>query len=90
MGAILAMINDARLAAGKRTIGFINPTIYSPSFQKAFNDVEIGSNPGCGTDGFSAACGWDPVTVGGIFWSSFLGLIRDLFSRDWERQTLRS
>ncbi|KAF9068621.1 peptidase S8/S53 domain-containing protein [Rhodocollybia butyracea] len=61
-GAILAMINDARLAAGKGTIGFINPTIYSASFREAFNDIKIGSNPGCGTDGFNAAYGWDPVT----------------------------
>ncbi|KAF5391139.1 hypothetical protein D9757_003008 [Collybiopsis confluens] len=62
MGAILAMINDARLAAGKSTIGFINPTIYSTAFRSAFNDITSGSNPGCFTDGFSTAKGWDPVT----------------------------
>jgi len=62
MGAILAMINDARLAVGKSTIGFINPTIYSAPFRNAFNDITSGSNPGCGTDGFSTAVGWDPVT----------------------------
>lgn len=27
MGSIIAMINDARLAIGKSTIGFINPTV---------------------------------------------------------------
>ncbi|KIK63943.1 hypothetical protein GYMLUDRAFT_40152 [Collybiopsis luxurians FD-317 M1] len=62
MGAILAMINDARLHSYKGTIGFINPTIYSPAFQAAFNDITSGSNPGCGTEGFSTAVGWDPVT----------------------------
>ncbi|KAE9402286.1 hypothetical protein BT96DRAFT_918295 [Gymnopus androsaceus JB14] len=62
LGAILAMINDARLAAGKSTIGFINPTIYSAPFQAAFNDITVGGNPGCGTEGFSTAVGWDPVT----------------------------
>jgi len=56
------MINDARLSAGKSTIGFINPTIYSASFADLFNDITMGDNPGCGTDGFNATVGWDPVT----------------------------
>ncbi|KAJ3820218.1 peptidase S8/S53 domain-containing protein [Lentinula raphanica] len=62
MGAILAMINDARLAVGKKTIGFINPTIYSEPFRVAFNDITSGGNPGCGTDGFTCSTGWDPIT----------------------------
>ncbi|TBU55600.1 subtilisin-like protein [Dichomitus squalens] len=62
MAAILSAINDARLAVGKKSIGFINPTIYSPTFQHAFNDITDGTNPGCGTVGFSAQPGWDPVT----------------------------
>ncbi|KAJ7093316.1 subtilisin-like protein [Mycena belliarum] len=62
VGAILTLINDARLAAGKGPIGWINPTIYSSAFASAFNDVTNGTNPGCGTNGFSAVKGWDPVT----------------------------
>ncbi|KAN0081321.1 Peptidase S8/S53 domain containing protein [Tylopilus felleus] len=62
VGAILTMINDARLAVGKKPIGFINPTIYSAEFTDAFNDINEGTNPGCGTAGYSAADGWDPVT----------------------------
>ncbi|EIW80511.1 subtilisin-like protein [Coniophora puteana RWD-64-598 SS2] len=61
-GAIFTMINDARLAAGKSTIGFINPTIYSSKFAGAFNDITEGTNPGCNTEGFNATPGWDPVT----------------------------
>ncbi|KAG9312092.1 peptidase S8/S53 domain-containing protein [Chiua virens] len=61
-GAIFTMINDARLAAGKSTIGFINPTIYTPAFVGAFNDITMGDNPGCGTNGYNASVGWDPVT----------------------------
>ncbi|KAG1746464.1 peptidase S8/S53 domain-containing protein [Suillus lakei] len=61
-GAIFTMINDARLAAGKGPIGFINPTIYSADFAGAFNDITEGSNPGCGTEGYNATAGWDPVT----------------------------
>ncbi|KAI0922998.1 hypothetical protein AcV5_009837 [Taiwanofungus camphoratus] len=62
MASILSAVNDARLAAGKGPIGFINPTIYTPTFMEAFNDITTGSNPGCGTAGFYAEPGWDPVT----------------------------
>ncbi|KAF9243181.1 peptidase S8/S53 domain-containing protein [Melanogaster broomeanus] len=61
-GAIFTMINDARLAIGKKPIGFINPTIYSTGFAGAFNDITEGTNPGCGTAGYNATAGWDPVT----------------------------
>ncbi|KAF8583812.1 subtilisin-like protein [Ramaria rubella] len=71
VGSILTLVNDARLAHGKSPIGFINPTIYTPQFQSAFNDILNGTNPGCGTPlthnqspwkGFEAVAGWDPVT----------------------------
>ncbi|KAJ7145759.1 peptidase S8/S53 domain-containing protein [Mycena epipterygia] len=62
VGAIITMINDARLAVGKTPVGFINPVIYSTAFKGAFNDIVNGSNPGCGTNGFPAAAGYDPVT----------------------------
>ncbi|CAG8908338.1 unnamed protein product [Penicillium nalgiovense] len=58
--AILTRINEERLAAGKSTVGFVNPVLYA--HPEAFFDVTTGSNPGCNTDGFSAAEGWDPVT----------------------------
>ncbi|KAH9902554.1 subtilisin-like protein [Cubamyces lactineus] len=60
--SMLSAVNDARLAIGKKPIGFINPTLYSAAFQHAFNDITSGSNPGCGTNGFTAEPGWDPVT----------------------------
>ncbi|KAH9850386.1 subtilisin-like protein [Lenzites betulinus] len=62
MAAILTAVNDARLAHGKSPIGWINPAIYSNLFADAFNDITNGTNPGCGTDGFPAMKGWDPVT----------------------------
>ena len=36
--------------------------LYSSVFDDAFNDITNGTNPGCGTVGFSAQPGWDPVT----------------------------
>ncbi|KAF8217807.1 peptidase S8/S53 domain-containing protein [Mycena galopus ATCC 62051] len=62
VASMLTMINDARLLAGRSTIGFINPAIYSPAFRGAFNDIKNGTNQGCGTKGFSAVEGYDPVT----------------------------
>ncbi|KYG49907.1 hypothetical protein M433DRAFT_58202 [Acidomyces richmondensis BFW] len=59
-GSILTLINQARLDAGKSSIGFINPVAYA--HPEVFNDITRGDNPGCGTNGFSAAPGWDPVT----------------------------
>ncbi|KAG0651975.1 Sedolisin-A [Hyphodiscus hymeniophilus] len=58
--SIITLINEQRLAVGKGTVGFINPTLYQNP--DAFTDITTGSNPGCGTEGFSAVTGWDPVT----------------------------
>ena len=58
--SILTRINEERLAAGKTTVGFVNPTLYANP--GAFNDITVGNNSGCGTSGFFAAKGWDPVT----------------------------
>ncbi|TVY50958.1 Tripeptidyl-peptidase sed1 [Lachnellula cervina] len=58
--SIITLINEQRLAAGKSVVGFINPTLYKNP--DAFTDITTGSNPGCGTEGFPAVEGWDPVT----------------------------
>ena len=59
--AILSLVNDALLAAGKKPLGFFNPFLYKKGY-KAFTDVLQGSAIGCGTDGFPAESGWDAVT----------------------------
>ncbi|KAF9266299.1 tripeptidyl peptidase A [Marasmius fiardii PR-910] len=58
---IVALLNDARLQKGKGPLGFLNPLIYSKGVS-GFNDITTGNNPGCGTPGFNARKGWDPVT----------------------------
>jgi len=58
---LIALLNDARIAAGKCPLGFLNPLIYSLN-GKGFNDITTGNAPGCGTPGFNATAGWDPVT----------------------------
>jgi tripeptidyl-peptidase-1 len=59
--AVIALVNDALIAAGKAPLGFLNPWLYQGGW-KAFNDVTSGSALGCGTSGFPAAKGWDAVT----------------------------
>ncbi|KAG0702391.1 peptidase S8/S53 domain-containing protein [Suillus ampliporus] len=59
--AFVSMLNDARITAGKTALGFLNPFLYSSGY-KALNDIIQGNNPGCGTQGFNATVGWDPVT----------------------------
>ncbi|RFU32816.1 hypothetical protein B7463_g3492, partial [Scytalidium lignicola] len=58
--SVINRINEERLKNGKKSIGFLNPSLYAnPSM---LNDITNGTNPGCNTTGFSAAPGWDPVT----------------------------
>lgn len=61
---IIGLINDARLAAGKSSLGFLNPFLYHAATQDplAFNDIVKGTNMGCSNGGFSAAKGWDSAT----------------------------
>lgn len=40
--------------------GFVNPTLYANP--QVLHDITVGNNSGCGTSGFFAASGWDPVT----------------------------
>ncbi|KAL9093502.1 MAG: hypothetical protein Q9165_003897 [Trypethelium subeluteriae] len=59
-GSIITLINEERTAVGKGPVGFLNPTLYANP--GVFNDIKNGSNPGCGSQGFSAVEGWDPIT----------------------------
>ena len=57
---IVALLNDARLAAGKPALGFLNPFLYK--YRTAFEDVLTGNNGACQTTGFHALKGWDPAS----------------------------
>ncbi len=60
VASLITLINEERLQVGKGPVGFLNPVLYA--HPEMFNDIISGNNPGCGTDGFSTAPGWDPVT----------------------------
>lgn len=76
-GSIITLINEKRAQASKGPVGFINPVMYQHPHM--FNDIESGKNPGCGTNGFSAVDGWDPVTgLGTPDYGKMLHIMEDL------------
>lgn len=75
--AIITLINEERLNAGRGPIGFLNPSIYK--HPEMFNDVTIGDNPGCGTRGFPCSKGWDGATgMGSPNYPEMLKVLKDL------------
>ncbi|KAK4494732.1 hypothetical protein PRZ48_014088 [Zasmidium cellare] len=58
--SVITLLNQQRTIAGKGPIGFINPILYSHPW--VLNDIVNGTNAGCGSSGFKAVPGWDPVT----------------------------
>ncbi|KAF2171470.1 hypothetical protein M409DRAFT_63728 [Zasmidium cellare ATCC 36951] len=58
--AIINRINEERLKRGKKTVGFLNPTLYA--HPEVLNDIVNGTNKACQGEGFNAVKGWDPVT----------------------------
>jgi tripeptidyl-peptidase-1 len=72
--AVIALVNAELLALGKPVLGFLNPWLYANP--GALNDIATGNNLGCGTNGFPAVAGWDPVT--GLGTPNFSSLIKAL------------
>lgn len=63
--AIVSLLNQARLAAGKPAMGYMNPWLYK--HPEAFTDITVGTNKiGRAGEklkyGYGCAKGWDPVT----------------------------
>lgn len=77
-GAVLSLINSRRLAAGKRTLGWVHPLLYSAARTQpsSFHDVVHGNNAYRSCVGFDATVGWDPMT--GLGTPNFPGLLAQL------------
>lgn len=58
IASVFSLVNDALIAKGKPTLGWLNPWLYSEG-HTAFTDVVEGSAIGCSGPGFSAGPGWD-------------------------------
>jgi kumamolisin len=58
----LALVNQQAVANGNKTLGFINPALYtiglSSSYDTDFHDVTSGSNGYAATTGYDLATGW--------------------------------
>jgi tripeptidyl-peptidase-1 len=69
VAAIVGLLNDARLRAGKSTLGWLNPLIYGVA-RDTWIDIEGGYTVGCNARGggivrgarWNATVGWDPTT----------------------------
>jgi hypothetical protein len=70
--AIVALLNDALLAAGRPVLGFMNLLIWEAGASgQGFTDITSGNNKGCNGPGFPATDGWDPASGWGTpvsFW----------------------
>ncbi len=63
VAGIISILNDVRLNKGQKTLGFLNPLLYTTLKGKGFFDVINGSNDGIGDcSGFKAIKGWDPAS----------------------------
>jgi hypothetical protein len=60
VAGVISLLNDYLLSTNRPALGFLNPLLYGEALP-GINDITSGSNPGCGTGGFSAIAGWDPV-----------------------------
>ncbi len=66
VAGIISLHNDYLLSVGRAPLGFLNPWLYGVG-RAGLTDITSGSNPGCGTEGFSATAGWDPVRPARLF-----------------------
>ncbi|KAF1941236.1 tripeptidyl-peptidase 1 precursor [Clathrospora elynae] len=58
---IFSLVNDALIASGKPTLGFLNPWLYKKGYQ-GLTDITKGTSHGCNVEGFPVTKGWDPIT----------------------------
>jgi tripeptidyl-peptidase-1 len=66
IAGLFSNVNAKRLAAGKGSLGWVNPTLYQ-TYIEFTNDITEGNNlcvadGTCCSEGFYAAKGWDPTT----------------------------
>jgi tripeptidyl-peptidase-1 len=75
LAAMIALINDARMRAGKPSLGWLNPLLYSAKVRKTLLDVTHGSSAGCRFPDGTRAPGW--AAVEGFDCVTGLGVVDD-------------
>lgn len=80
VAGMVALVNSARITAGKSNLGWINPSIYQYQNDIILNDIVVGENncvaghsdAVCCSQGFYATTGWDPVSgIGSLDFTKF-------------------
>jgi tripeptidyl-peptidase-1 len=69
---MVALVNDVRMRAGKPSLGWLNPLLYSAKVKKVLRDVTEGESAGClfpdntRSPGWASGVGYDCVTGLGV------------------------
>ncbi|KZZ99005.1 tripeptidyl peptidase precursor [Moelleriella libera RCEF 2490] len=72
VAAMIALINDARVRKGKKTLGWLNGVLYSPKVREILQDITSGQSYSCvfsdgsAPGGWPAARGYDAITGLGV------------------------
>jgi len=84
---MLSLVNSQRVAAGKSTLGWVNPLLYK-YYASFTNDITEGDKNGCSKlnyyytccqEGFYPTTGWDPITgLGSVNVEKFSALFATL------------
>lgn len=71
---LVGMLNDNRIAHGKKPLGFLNPWLYSDAVAKTFTDITRGRSTGCdGTRFGTTPIEGNPAIVPGAGWDAVVG-----------------
>jgi tripeptidyl-peptidase-1 len=75
VAAMVALVNDARMRAGKPSLGWLNPLLYADKVRAVLRDVQAGTSAGCRFPDGSTAPGW--TAVAGYDCVTGLGVVGD-------------
>ncbi|KAL2156719.1 hypothetical protein VTH82DRAFT_1464 [Thermothelomyces myriococcoides] len=77
VAAMVALINDARMRAGKPSLGWLNPLLYSEKVKRVLRDITVGESMGCRFPDGVRSVGWS--AVGGYDLVTGLGVVDDFY-----------
>ncbi|KAK3317930.1 tripeptidyl-peptidase-like protein [Apodospora peruviana] len=61
VAAMVALVNDKRMRAGKSSLGWLNPLLYSAEVRAVLRDVVTGASQGCNFPDGTHSAGWPAV-----------------------------
>ena len=89
----LALVNQQAVANGSKTVGFINPSLYTiglgSSYATDFHDITSGSNGYSATTGYDLATGWGSPNGSGLITALAGGSVDRASASPLRRRRLR-